>query len=221
MRDAMNESRCLSQAASCLLEAVRRAFVIAVWLVFAPIFAARPQAQQATVYGYDLNGKPIAELATPETQAVVLLFIATDCPVSNRYAPEFQRLSKEFLRRPVVFWLVYPNATETAEGVLRHQAAFGLEGPTVLRPSQWLIAEAQATITPEAAVLVPAGSAMRTVYAGRIDNRYIDIGKERPRATRHDLEDAVEAVLAHERVTPPGGPPVGCGIVSQAALGKP
>ncbi len=90
-----------------------------------------------------------------------------------------------------------------------------------MRPSSWFIAKAQATITPEAAVLIPAGSALHTVYAGRIDDRYVDIGKERPRATRHDLEDAVKAVLAHGPVTPPGGPPVGCGIVSQAALGKP
>ena len=173
------------------------------------------------MYGYDLRGKPVTKLAGSGTQAVVLIFIATDCPISNRYAPEIERLKKEFAGKPVAFWIVYPNATETSEGVVQHRAAYSLDGATLVRPSQGLIAEAKATITPEAAVLIPAGSALRTVYAGRIDDRYVDIGKERPRATRHDLEDAVEAVLSHESVAPPGGPPVGCGIVSQAALGKP
>jgi thiol-disulfide isomerase/thioredoxin len=197
---------------------LRRVFIgvqLACWL----IAASAAQRRSGALYGYDLQGKPVAQLAGAGTQAVVLFFIATDCPVSNRYAPEIERLQKEFAGKPVAFWLVYPNATETAEGILRHRAAYALSGAALVRPSQWFVAEAQAAITPEAAVLVPSGSEWRTVYAGRIDNRYVDIGRERPRATRHDLEDAVEAVLAHRAVVAPGGPPVGCGIVSQAALG--
>ncbi len=200
---------------------MHRAVSVSVLMACLLVFTGHAQTRQAAFYGYELNGKPVAELAAPGTQAVVLLFIATDCPVSNRYAPEIQRLKTEFAAKPVAFWLVYPNATETAEGIVRHQAAYSLEGSTLVRPSQWFMGQAQATITPEAAVLVPAGSGWRTVYSGRIDNRYVDIGRERPKATRHDLEDAVEAVVAHQPVTPPGGPPVGCGIVSQAALGKP
>ena len=184
------------------------------------VCAGYAQTRPTAFYGYDLHGKPVPELARSGTEAVVLLFIATDCPISNRYAPEIERLKKEFAGKPVAFWLVYPNATETTEGVLHHQEAYSLDGATLVRPRPWFVAEAQATITPEAAVLIPAGSGWRTVYAGRIDNRYVDIGRERPRATRHDLEEAVEAVLAHQPVIP-GGPPVGCGIVSEAALGKP
>jgi hypothetical protein len=185
------------------------------------VCAGRGQTRGAALYGYDLQGKPVRTLAATGTRAVVLIFIATDCPISNRYAPEIERLEREFAGKPVAFWLVYPNATETSAGVVQHRAAYHLDGVTLVRPSEWLIAEARATITPEAAVLVPEGSGLRNVYAGRIDDRYVDIGKERPRATRHDLEDAVKAVLASGSVAPPGGPPVGCGIVSQAALGKP
>ncbi len=194
---------------------------VSVLLACLLVGAGYAQASSGTMYGYDLQGKPVARLAASGAQAVVLFFIATDCPISNRYAPEIDRLKKKFAGKPVVFWLVYPNATETMEGVLHHQAAFSLVGATLVRPSPGFVAQTQATVTPEAAVLVPEGSGWRTVYAGRIDNRYVDIGRERPRATRHDLEDAVEAVLAHQPVVPAGGPPVGCGIVSEAALGKP
>jgi AhpC/TSA family len=201
--------------------AMQRRVLVHAFLACLLVGTGHARPKRAAAYGYDLHGKPVSQLATSRAQAVVLFFIASDCPISNRYAPEIDRLEKEFAGRPVKFWLVYPNATETPEGVIHHQTAYSLAGATLVRPSQWFVAQTQATITPEAAVLVSSGTGWRTVYAGRIDDRYVDIGRERPRATRHDLEDAVEAVLAHQPVIPPGGPPVGCGIVSEAALGKP
>ncbi|AXC14330.1 hypothetical protein ACPOL_5074 [Acidisarcina polymorpha] len=157
--------------------------------------------------------------------AVVLFFIATDCPISNRYSPELRRLAAEFAGRPIAFWLVYPNAGETGEGVLRHRASFGgsvdpFQGHVLLHPSAELMAITHATITPQAMVLVPekAGAKLKLVYSGRIDDRYLDIGRERPQATRHDLELAIRAVLDDQPVSPAGGPPVGCGIISEAML---
>ena len=34
----------------------------------------------------------------------------------------------------------------------------------------------------------------RMVYRGRIDDRYVELGKDRLKPTRHDLEDALDAV---------------------------
>jgi hypothetical protein len=200
---------------------VRRASVITVWLVRAVLFASLAHAQQSTVYGYDLNGNPVAQLAAPAAPAIVILFLATDCPISNRYIPEIQRLETEFSARHVVFWLVYPNATETIDGIRRHQAAYGIQGETLMRPRPQLMALIHPSVTPESAVLVPqssGGEDLKALYIGRIDNRFVDFGRERPQATRHDLEQALEAVLNHQAVAPPGGPPVGCGIISEAAL---
>ncbi len=198
---------------------MRRCIIIAVWLVCGGTFVSLAGARQIIPFGYDLQGKPIGELAAPKTQAVVLFFLATDCPISNRYVPEIQRLEKEFSGRGVVFWLVYPNATETVEGVVRHETGFGLSGATLVRPTERLMALATATVTPEAVVTVaPPEAGLKRVYVGRIDDRYLDIGKERPQATRHDLEVAIDAVLGGRSVPAPGGPPVGCGIVSEAVL---
>jgi hypothetical protein len=72
---------------------------------------------------------------------------------------------------------------------------------------------ARATITPEVAIFVPAGTGLREVYRGRIDDRYIALGQERPFAMKHDLEEAIRAVLANRPVPAPGGPTVGCSIV--------
>ncbi len=147
---------------------------------------------------------------------MVLLFIATDCPISNRYQPEIRRLEREFAGQGVAFRLVYPNLTETTDGIRAHQAAF-VAGPRteiLTDPHQELARVTGAKVTPEAAVLVTGRDGVETVYAGRIDDRYLRIGSERPQASRHDLEEAIAAVLAGRPVPSPGGPPVGCGIVS-------
>jgi hypothetical protein len=47
---------------------------------------------------------------------------------------------------------------------------------------------AGATITPEAVVVDPQG---RVLYRGRIDDRYVSLGLERPVATRRDLDEAL------------------------------
>ena len=39
----------------------------------------------------------------------VFIFLRTDCPISNRYAPELTRIAKEFQGRHVAFYLVYPD----------------------------------------------------------------------------------------------------------------
>ena len=199
--------------------AMRRAFPITVLLAWGLVFAS--QAENPLPLGYDLQGKPVTRLESSTSQAVVLFFVATDCPVSNRYAPEIHRLENEFAGKPVAFWIVYPNATETAATIQHNQASYGLGGPTLVRPRKELMALAHPTVTPESAVLVPdkaSAQGFRTAYVGRIDDRYVAFGKERPKATRHDLEAAISAVLNHQAVSPPGGPPVGCGIVSETAL---
>jgi hypothetical protein len=73
---------------------------------------------------------------------------------------------------------------------------------------------AHASVTPEAAVFVPEGSKLREVYRGRIDDRYIAFGQERPQATHHDLENAIRAILANQPISPAVGAPVGCSIVT-------
>ena len=172
----------------------------------------------ATVYGYDLNGQAVTRLSTPGTEAIVLFFIASDCPISNRYLPEMQRIENKFAALHVAFWFVYPNFGETSEAVRQHEAAYGAEGHILLDPHHKLVAITHAKVTPESAVLVPehAGEeTLRTVYHGRIDDRYIEIGRERPAATQRDLERAIVDVLQHRFVQPPDGSAIGCGIIGQ------
>jgi AhpC/TSA family len=166
------------------------------------------------VLAIDLNGRPITQMAPVGTRAVILFFAASDCPISNRYIPEIQRLAKQFEPLGIRVWFVYPNPGDNASVVRAHDLEFAITGSTALDTTQSLTQMAHATVTPEAAVFVPQGGKLHEVYRGRIDDRYLALGTERPQATHHDLEEAVRAVLAGKPVPQPGGPPVGCSIVT-------
>src|SRR5271170_2161137 len=62
----------------------------------------------ASAAALDMAGKPRDPFAEP-VQARVFIFVRTDCPITNRYAPELQRLSHAFAPDAVQFWLVYPD----------------------------------------------------------------------------------------------------------------
>jgi hypothetical protein len=167
-----------------------------------------------TALAVDLNGRPVTELAPPGAQAVVLFFAASDCPVSNRYIPEIERLTKQFEPLGVKVWFVYPNPGDNANVVRAHDLEYSITANTVLDTTQSLTQMAHVTTTPEAAVFVTRNGTLRGGYRGRIDDRYLSLGTERPQATHHDLEEAIRAVLAGKLVPQPGGPPVGCSIVT-------
>jgi AhpC/TSA family len=174
-------------------------------------------AGAAQRFGTDLNGHPIERIAPAGAKAVVLFFAASDCPISNRYIPEIERLDREFAGDGVRFWWVYPNPGDTAAVVRRHDEQFDLHADQILDTEQQLTRMAHVTMTPEVAVFAPAGAELREVYRGRIDDRYLALGQERPAATKHDLESVIGAVLANRSVPKPAGPAVGCSIVPRSA----
>jgi hypothetical protein len=169
----------------------------------------------AAVIVQSLNGTAVDALRAPAgTKAIVFLFTSTDCPISNRYAPDVRRLAEEFGPKGVVFRLVYPNPADEASAIGEHMKAYGYAGvmEPLRDPKHALVKFAGATITPEAAVY--AGG--RIVYHGRIDDRYVDLGLERPAPTKRDLEEALRAVLAGAKVPHPKTQSVGCFIADFA-----
>jgi len=189
--------------------------------MFLILLTVNCRASAATApYGLDLDGHPIALLPS-SAPAIVLFFTASDCPIANRYEPEMLRLEQEFASSGVEFWWVYPNPGDTADSIRRHQMQFTARVRVIRDTQQSLVQISHATVTPEAAILVPANGTLREVYRGRIDDRYIALGQERPHALHHELEEAIAALLAKRAIPTPGGHPVGCSIVPLQLHGRP
>jgi len=126
-------------------------------------------------------------------KAVVLLFIARDCPVSNSYAPEIKRIIARYTPQKVAFTLVYPDPGTSLAAAKQHAKEYGYTCPLLLDPAHRLVRRAGVTVTPEAAVFAQGG---RLLYRGRIDDLYLGFGQRRYAVTRHDLRDALDAALA-------------------------
>jgi redoxin len=183
-------------------ETKRVALLTSGWLL-AALIAAGPQIR--TVDGAVL--RPLA----PAGAANVLLFIATDCPISNGYAPEIQRICREYAPKGVNCALVYDDVRVTTDAARKHLADYRYEGITAAIDKDGALArQIGATVTPEAAVVDRAGAVR---YRGRLDNRYASLGKPRRVVTAHDLVDALDAVLSGKPVAAPETTPVGCFIV--------
>lgn len=140
---------------------------------------------------------------------MVLVFLSNDCPIANRYVPELRRLRERFGVRGVRFFWVHPAADETPASIRRHADEFRLPGDFLRDPGRVLVRRSRARVTPEAAVFTGDG---RLVYHGRIDDRFVALGRERPEATHRDLADALEAVLSGRSPAVAETPAVGCHI---------
>src|SRR6266849_2491989 len=142
----------------------------------------------------NLDGKLVDPFEAPTgTKATVLLFVSTDCPISNRYAPDVRKLYDTYKKDGVAFWLVYPNPADAVSDIRDHLKSFSYPGTALRDPKHDLVKQAGATITPEAVVYDSKGD---LTYRGRIDDRYSAVGIERATATRHDLQDAIAATVA-------------------------
>jgi hypothetical protein len=160
--------------------------------VIAAALLPQPQPQPPRT----LDGRAVDPLRAEEgIRATALIFTRTDCPVANQAAPEIERVRALFADRGVRFWLVYVDPQEPADRIEAHGREYGLRAPAIRDPDHALVRRTGVRVTPEAAVYVFDGQTPRLSYRGRIDDRMIELGRQRPRATRFDLRDALQTAL--------------------------
>jgi peroxiredoxin len=179
----------------------------AVLLVLVVVCADEPAATDLRLP--DLDGRQVEPLRSKDAKAIVFIFIRTDCPISNRYAPELRRLHDKFTSSGVRFWLVYPDSDESVDIIRSHTKDYRYQVSALRDPDHKLVKLTGAQVTPEAAVFAPGG---RMVYRGRIDDRYVTFGKTRPGPTTRDLEQVLEDLLEGKQITNRTTVAIGCFI---------
>jgi peroxiredoxin len=136
---------------------------------------------------HDFKGHPV----------VVLVFLATDCPVGNLYLPRLLELEKRYRPKEVQFLAIYPNEQEDLDAVASHASDRDVPFPLLKDFGQKLADNLGVSRLPAVAVL-DAGFVLR--YRGRIDDQY-GVATRRARATRADLAEAIDEVLAGKKVS--------------------
>jgi len=173
-------------------------------LVLAVVFPGVAASQSVV----DLRGSAAEELAKARGKVLVLVFVRTDCPVANRYAPLIQQMSRQY-GKDASFRLVFPDKSESAEKIRIFLQEYKYELGAIRDVDHALVRATQARVTPEAAVFDAHGM---LVYHGRIDNLYEHIGQARRAATTHELAEAIEAARLGKNPAVPSADGVGCFI---------
>ena len=155
----------------------------------------------------DVNGKEHRPLAEGGEKGTLFFFVLHDCPAANSYAPEMNRIAAKYGAKGVRSFLVYVESdlgeAEARKHTREHQIGF----PALIDRRQELVKVTGATISPEVALV---SAQRRVVYHGRIDDRFVALGKRRVEPTTRDLREALDAMLEGKPVPNPVTKAVGC-----------
>ena len=186
------------------------ALIVSLALAFASIV----QAEDSTVITLkNLDGDDVTPLkCVAKEKATVVIFITTDCPIANSYAPEINRLHLAYSSRNVRFTLVHVDADLSDEKAKKHATDYELKPAVVIDREHQLVQATKAKVTPEAFVYDVEG---KLRYRGRINNLYAALGQRRSQVTVHELRDALEAVINDREVATKESDALGCFIESK------
>ena len=133
-----------------------------------------------------------------------VIFIATQCPVSNAYNERMKALYNDYAPKGVQFVFLNANSTEPAADVERHRDAHAFPFPVYKDVNNVFADKVGAAVTPHAFVFDAQGT---LVYRGSIDN-----AQNIERVTAHPLRDALDATLGGRPVPVAESKAFGCSI---------
>jgi peroxiredoxin len=135
----------------------------------------------------DYSGKEHSLYDYLKNKAVAVMFIATQCPVSNAYNERMVDLCQSYTPKGIAFLAINSNKQESIEEIAEHSKKHGFEFP-VLKDWKNIVADRfGALVTPEI-YLIDSTGVLR--YHGRIDD-----ARNVAKVTQHDLQDVLNAYL--------------------------
>jgi peroxiredoxin len=183
------------------------------------IDAAIDGDEKATVQGTAPLGKSLPEFALQDHRGreyclsdfeqhplLVVTFLGTECPLAKLYGPRLARLADEFAAKGVGFVGVNANAQDSLTELAAYARQHHLKFPLLKDVNHRLADQLGALRTPEVFVV---DRDRRIRYRGRIDDQY-GVGYARPEPQRHDLQRALEELLAGQDVSIATTPTAGC-----------
>jgi len=170
------------------------------------IFSKKPgsvnKVEDFTLFDYEGIQHSLSDYT--DSTAIVILFIATQCPVSNAYNSRMESLFEEYSGKGVAFIGINSNKQEDIEEVKEHAKENSLIF-TILKDEKNIIADKfEASVTPEAYVL---NKEFELLYHGRIDD-----SKRESAVSTTDLKSALDEILSGKEVSDPETKAFGCSI---------
>ena len=166
-----------------------------------------PPAIGATIEDFtlpDADGKEHTLASLKGKNGAVLIFVATQCPVSNAYNERMEKLAQEYKAKGINVIGINSNVAETADAVKAHAAENKLTFPILKDPGNKIADRLGATVTPQAYFI---DASNKLLYRGRIDN-----SRNAAEVNSSELRDALEAALAGKPIAKTTANAFGCTI---------
>ena len=161
------------------------------------------QAPAFTLKNYDSKEFDLKKLLK-ENKYTVLMFISTECPVSNGYNERMVKLNETYGKKAVAFLGINANKEEDVKRIAEHSKDKGFKFP-VLKDEQNKIADLYAAqVTPEIFVINQEG---KLAYHGRIDDN-----RNLAKVQSQDLALSLDALLSGKPVAQTETKAFGCSI---------
>ncbi len=158
-------------------------------ILLVPVLRADEPAKRVSDFTLeDYNGVKHSLSDYKSSKAIVLMFIATQCPISNSYNPRVVELQKDYSTKGVAFIGINANKQESVQEIKEHAKAHGFVFPILKDVNNVLADKLGASVTPEIYLLNPK---FEILYHGRID----DSSREE-KVTSKDLRSALDQALA-------------------------
>ena len=155
------------------------------------------------------DGKAVQLSSVAKHRATVFIFLSSECPISNRFMPTLTRLSTEFTPSDIQFYGIISDPDCDTACATKFLKDYNFPSQMLLDPQHQLVKLLDASITPEAFVLTNDGTC---VYQGRIDDRYIELGKDRPAPTTNDLRNIITEIFSGKKMEFREVRAIGCAI---------
>ncbi len=162
----------------------------------------------------DVNrGRSVRLYGYQGRKAIALVFLGNDCPVVSLYVPRLIELNREFSKKGVVLLGINSNAHETEAEVAKFVKDMGIDFP-VLKDPQNLVADALLIERTSEAIVLDGFA--RISYRGAIDDQHVQ-GKSKDKPSHQYLRDALNSLVAGQKVAVRATAPAGC-LIDRAAV---
>lgn len=155
----------------------------------------------------NVDGKMVSLADYKDVKGYIVIFDCNTCPYSKAYNERIIALNEKYAAKgfPVIAINANNGSGDTFDDMVRVAKKKNLKYPYVFDDTQKVAKAYGATNTPHVFVLTKA---LKVSYIGAID----DNARNAEAATKHYVEDAVDALLAGKLVPVTKTKAIGCGI---------
>ena len=161
----------------------------------------------------NIDGEMVSLQSQEDVKGYIITFTCNTCPYSVMYEDRIIGLHKKYAAKGYPVLAIQPNSPKKQPGdsfekMQERAKEKGFQFPYVMDETQETARAYGATNTPHVYVLQKEGDAFKVAYIGAIDNN----SRNASAASKHYVQDAVDALLAGNKVATEKTKAIGCTI---------